>query len=185
MTDAPESRNRRNRGGFTLAELIVVVAVVALLAGIAVPVFAHVRGRIAATRCKDHLRQLGVALNLYLGEHDMEFPALEPGRRSLDDDLPVIDGVLAEYVGDPAVFRCPSDTSGLWETTGTSYFWNSLLNGQRAGQLDFFGLGRSASGIPVMSDKENFHGAVGDELNVLYADGTVDWQVQFRVGGRR
>jgi prepilin-type processing-associated H-X9-DG protein len=37
------------------------------------------------------------------------------------------------------------------------------------------------SGIPLVSDKENFHEDVGDGVNVLYGDGHVLREVQFVV----
>lgn len=169
---------------FTLLELLTVVAIVAVLAAVAVPVYGVIRARADAAACRSNLGQIGIALNLYLGEHDMRFPDLEAGRRSLEDEVPTIDRALAEYAGNPDVFRCPSDDGGFFETTGSSYYWNSLLNGQRAGSLDFFGRRRGAAGIPVVTDKEDFHESVGSGVNVLYADGAVASEVRFSVGSK-
>ena len=45
-----------NRGGFTLVEIMIVVAIIALLAAIAVPNFLRARKRSQATRCLEDLR---------------------------------------------------------------------------------------------------------------------------------
>src|SRR5271170_5954809 len=55
----------KNRGGFTLVEIMIVVAIIALLAAIAVPNFLRARKRSQATRCLEDLRILGNAVDQY------------------------------------------------------------------------------------------------------------------------
>src|SRR6266478_2771111 len=55
----------KNRGGFTLVEIMIVVAIIALLAAIAVPNFLRARKRSQATRIIDDLRILDHALDQY------------------------------------------------------------------------------------------------------------------------
>ena len=55
------------------------------------------------------------------------------------------------------------------------------MNGQKTSNLKLLGMTGQASGIPIVSDKENFHEDVGDGVNVLYADGHVLREVQFIV----
>ena len=93
-----------------------------------------------------------------------------------------MDTVLADYVRDEFAFKCPADKQGIFEETGSSYFWNSLMNGQRLSNMNFLGLTRDAAGIPLISDKENFHEHIGDGVNILYADGHVQKELQFAVG---
>jgi prepilin-type processing-associated H-X9-DG protein len=73
------------------------------------------------------------------------------------------------------VLRCPSDHAEIFETTGSSYSWNSLLNGQRADKLMVLGMNFDPHAIPVFFDKENFHAARGPSkaVNYLYADGHI------------
>lgn len=56
------------RPGFTLIELLVVIAVIAILAGILFPVFARARERGRQTQCMGNMRQLGMALGMYIGD---------------------------------------------------------------------------------------------------------------------
>ena len=49
------------------------------------------------------------------------------------------------------------------------------------GSLSFMGITKNQSGIPLISDKENFHHGVGSEVNILYADGHVVSELQFTV----
>jgi prepilin-type N-terminal cleavage/methylation domain-containing protein len=55
----------KNRGGFTLVEIMIVVAIIALLAAIAVPNFLRARKRSQATRILEDLRMLDAALDQY------------------------------------------------------------------------------------------------------------------------
>jgi prepilin-type N-terminal cleavage/methylation domain-containing protein/prepilin-type processing-associated H-X9-DG protein len=174
-------RHRLSLPAFTLVELLITIAILAVLIAIGIPAYSRQQELARATACAANLRSLGVGLSLYLGENNSTFPTLEIGRASLDDDVPVIDTALLEYVDSADVFRCPSDRKNFFETTGTSYFWNNLLNGQRASNTNFLGLVRSPKGIPAISDKENFHKSRGHEVNILYIDGHVDKELQFNV----
>ncbi len=158
--------------GVTLVELLVVLAVMGILAALVVPSIGKSREKGRTAACLANLRHLGVALNLYLGEHNLTMPTLAVGRRDEGGDNATIDTVLADYAESEAAFRCPSDP-GIWQAAGTSYFWNPALNGQRANALDFLGLTDSAIRIPVLSDKEGWHQGGGPEVNILYADGHV------------
>ncbi len=63
----------KNRGGFTLVEIMIVVAIIALLAAIAVPNFLRARKRSQATRVLEDLRMLDSAVDQY---------AIETGKTS-------------------------------------------------------------------------------------------------------
>ena len=60
----PNKLNRR-RGGFTLVEIMIVVAIIALLASIAVPGFLRARKRAEASRVLNDLRHLDGAVDQY------------------------------------------------------------------------------------------------------------------------
>jgi len=64
------SKLHRNRSGFTLVEIMIVVAIIALLAAIAVPNFMRARKRAQATRILGDLRILDEALDQYAIEND-------------------------------------------------------------------------------------------------------------------
>ena len=58
------------RGGFTLVEIMIVVAIIALLAAIAVPNFLRARKRSQATRTLEDLRMLDSATDQYAIENN-------------------------------------------------------------------------------------------------------------------
>ena len=55
----------RNRGGFTLVEIMIVVAIIALLAAIAVPNFLRARKRSQASRVLQDMRMVDSAIDQY------------------------------------------------------------------------------------------------------------------------
>jgi prepilin-type N-terminal cleavage/methylation domain-containing protein/prepilin-type processing-associated H-X9-DG protein len=166
---------------FTMVEILVTLAILAILVAISVPTFRMMKANARSTLCAGKLREIGIGLNLYFTDKGMTFPTLVAARESRDQDDPAIDTVLLEYVGDEFSFQCPADHGEFFEKTGSSYFWNSLVNGQKTSNLKLLGMTGQASGIPIVSDKENFHEDVGDGVNVLYADGHVLREVQFMV----
>lgn len=174
--------NRPAHRAFTLIEMIVVMAVIAILAAFAYPVYQRSVASGRAAACLSNLRQLSVGLNAYLNENDMKMPALQIGRDSLNQDVPVIDNTLDKYISDKRIFACPADTKNLATKTGTSYCWNVALNGQAVANLNFLQLATDTSHIPVISDKEGFHPYLQDKVNILYADGHATKDVKFFTG---
>lgn len=66
---------RRRRSGFTLMEMLVVVALLSLLAGILFPVFASSREKARQAMCFSNMRQLALAQMLYIQDWDEQLPA--------------------------------------------------------------------------------------------------------------
>jgi len=66
--------HRTRRAAFTLIELLVVIAVIAILAAILFPVFAQARDKARQAACFSNLRQIGLAMQMYLQDHDEHVP---------------------------------------------------------------------------------------------------------------
>ncbi|MBC8140340.1 MAG: prepilin-type N-terminal cleavage/methylation domain-containing protein [Armatimonadetes bacterium] len=80
---------RRFQRGFTLVELLTVIAIIALLAAIIFPVFAAARGKARSTVCVSNLRQIGLAVQMYSQDYDGIVPL---GKDSSDAYVPIIWG---------------------------------------------------------------------------------------------
>jgi len=160
---------------FTLIELLVVIAIIALLAALIFPTFGRAKESGRATACLSNLHQIGLALQLYVQDNNNRLPVMRDKSLTTSNDLSSPDLVLSNHLGNLNVLRCPSDKQRLFETTGSSYAWNSLLNGQDADHLEVFGLKFDPHQIPLMYDKDQFHAPRGPNkaVNYLYADGHI------------
>ena len=162
--------------GFTLTEMLVVIAIIGTLAGIGYPVTLSFIAKSREAACLTQLRSLGMALQTYLQEHNGRMPELAIGRASRSEDIPVLDTVLLPYVGSPDAFRCPADPIEFGKT-GSSYNWNHLQNGRLASDLYFFGVREDV--IPLITDKESWHPG---GTNFLYADSSSSNKPRFAAG---
>jgi prepilin-type processing-associated H-X9-DG protein/prepilin-type N-terminal cleavage/methylation domain-containing protein len=70
--------------GFTLFELLVVVGVIAMLASLLLPALSRARANADATACKSNLRQLGIALQLYV-QDTQAYPGYYFNPRTIND----------------------------------------------------------------------------------------------------
>jgi len=167
------------RRAFTLVELLIVIAIIAVLAALLLPVLAKAKEQGRATACLSNLRQIGVALQIYVHENNNRMPVMYDALLSTNGtpttNLATIDLVLTNHIGSPKILRCPSDDKELFENTGSSYSWNFLLNGQPADQLKAFSIALESHEAPLVFDKEPFHRGRGPQLghNFLYADGHI------------
>jgi len=66
--------SQRNRHEFTLIELLVVIAIIAILAAMLLPVLSKARERSRAISCSSNMRQLGMAVMLYVDDNEQLFP---------------------------------------------------------------------------------------------------------------
>src|SRR2546421_3951017 len=160
---------------FTLIELLVVIAIIATLAALLLPAFAKAKESGRATACLNNLHQIGIALQLYVQDNNNHLPVMRDKSLTTSNALPSPDMVLSNHLGNLNVLRCPSDAPRDFERTGSSYSWNSLLNGEDGDHLQAFGMKFDAHAMPLMYDKEKFHAprGPGKEQNFLYADGHI------------
>jgi prepilin-type processing-associated H-X9-DG protein/prepilin-type N-terminal cleavage/methylation domain-containing protein len=131
----PEAiRHRRSSSAFSLVELLVVVAVIAVLAGLLLPTLGRAKQSSLGTACMNHLRQLQLASLLYAGDHRDSLPPNSYSFVVGDTNSPVITdsswapgdvtrdtttsnlmaSVLFPYLKTVQVFRCPADRTTIF-----------------------------------------------------------------------
>jgi prepilin-type N-terminal cleavage/methylation domain-containing protein/prepilin-type processing-associated H-X9-DG protein len=194
---------RHSCRAFTLTELLVVIVIIAILAGLLLPVLGRSKAKAYNTACVNNLRQLGIATRLYSGDNQERLPSAEIlPTQPIDPQkpLPRICDVLASYVGRTAgtntnsarVFKCPADKKGRFAAEGSSYEWNFDLNGGRmdetrtdsaflllkqgdiSGGVTNFFLTFPPGTTPLLLDYEAFHRrSPKSGKNVVFMDGHV------------
>jgi type II secretion system protein G len=70
----PITAPREAERGFTLIELMIVVAIIAILAGILIPNFVNARAQAQTAACESNLRAIATALELYYADNQV-YPA--------------------------------------------------------------------------------------------------------------
>lgn len=99
---------------FTLVELLIVIAIIAILAGMLMPALNRARESARRASCVSNLKQIGTAFKLYTGETDWEgcFPADNSNRANItvagSYDILRQTGALDK----PEIWICPSATDG-------------------------------------------------------------------------
>jgi prepilin-type N-terminal cleavage/methylation domain-containing protein/prepilin-type processing-associated H-X9-DG protein len=103
------------RRGFTLIELLVVIAIIAILAAILFPVFAKAREKARQASCSSNMKQIGLAILMYVQDYDEMYPMLYHYRCAPAPT--VAQGVtwkeiVQPYIKNTQIFACPSESLG-------------------------------------------------------------------------
>ncbi|WP_152049674.1 DUF1559 domain-containing protein [Tautonia marina] len=176
----------RRKKGVTLIEILVVIAVIALLAGLLIPAVSAARSAFRRAECANNLRQIGLALHAYEAVSGM-FPTASSGPPSVRSFLvailpqleqsPLYDTInfqfdLAKHGGPNHtvqsikldVLTCPSDDSILtgWPSA-TNYAGNQGSGVQKYGENGVF-RGLQAVRIRDISDGTSHTVAVSEWL---------------------
>lgn len=67
--------HKNSNHGFTLVELLIVIAIIAILAAILIPNFLHARAESQTYSCEGNLRQLATAMEEYAVDNSGQYPA--------------------------------------------------------------------------------------------------------------
>jgi len=129
---------QNKRGGFTLVEIMIVVAIIALLAAIAVPNFLRARKRSQATRILEDLVQLDHAVDQYAIDNG-ETSGMNPNFSDLANYIKtgtVLYSTGADLFGDSygpytvdSVLQVPANAFATLSDVAPAVFWSPYTTG--------------------------------------------------------
>ena len=120
---------KNNKKGFTLIELMIVVAIIGILAAIAIPKFADLINKAKEGSTKGSLSSVRSAIQVYYGDNEGWFPAVEA------DPLTCLT-TNAKYIAEIPVAKLPGTTHGdsngvvgtLADATGGWLYFNDAAS---------------------------------------------------------
>ncbi|HET6456851.1 MAG TPA: type II secretion system protein [Armatimonadota bacterium] len=152
--------------GFSLIELLIVIAIIGVLASLLFPVFASVKKRSHSASCQSNLRQIWMAFEMYLQDWDDHYPNtgdpfLWMGRKwrwpmkkylSLAAD-PTPGNPMVGTKREPSVLLCPADNLAPAQWDGTSYAYSMTFYMTVAQINSMTSISQTWSGSPPCSSQ--------------------------------
>jgi len=173
----------RCRPGFTLVELLVVIVIIGVLAGMLLPALTGVSERGKRLSCANNLREIHKMAVAYAKDNDDVLPFYDDPKANAPMLLeePLNTFCRKNYTRNLKIFKCPSRSTPTGLSKEYQYEYNSYFSSRRA--LRFLQV-KNPAGLRMAwdSDKESQAGFYDPQDNhsdaggnVLYVDGHVQW----------
>ncbi|MEM8954782.1 MAG: type II secretion system protein [Verrucomicrobiota bacterium] len=109
MNSLSENKMERNRlrAGMTVIEVMIVLVIIAILAGMLFPLTGALRVKAEKAKCISHMRSLHGSLEGFMGEHG-GWPQVPAGIDSEEDNAKFWIAVTTPYGASPEIWMCPT-----------------------------------------------------------------------------
>jgi prepilin-type N-terminal cleavage/methylation domain-containing protein/prepilin-type processing-associated H-X9-DG protein len=170
---------RRRLLAFTLIEMLVVMAIITLLAGLLAPSFERAMQKARSMKCTGNLHAIGVAASLAATDNNNKYPKIDQaGAPIYTPQGPNIVTALGPYGIATNVVQCPVDVANApssFTKYGSSYEWDPVFDEEPLNETAVYITPTFI--IPVNSSRVrlamDFTGVHNGRPNVIYGDGHV------------
>jgi len=180
------TNRRSNPHAFTLIELMVVVAVIALMIGILLPALGSARASTRAVFCESNIKQLALGWTMYADDNrGSPMPHLQTTSadrkywygseivesQSLDHTTGSISPYLSSSLGDNSVFECPDQREGTYRNQGQFNTFTSTYG------YNAYGLTPATTGYHTLLGQRavKLHQVERPSTLVLFADSLISF----------
>jgi prepilin-type N-terminal cleavage/methylation domain-containing protein len=132
----PRFSNQRNHA-LTLIEVVVVIAVLAVLVGMLLPARPHHPVKAKQIQCVNNLKQIGLAYIIWAGDHNDKFPMqVSIVGTNGGGTMELVNGtnawinfvVISNELSTPKILYCPADSDHVRATNFTTDFNNGKIS---------------------------------------------------------
>jgi prepilin-type N-terminal cleavage/methylation domain-containing protein/prepilin-type processing-associated H-X9-DG protein len=178
-------RSRRSLASFTLVEMLVVIAIIALLAALFTPALQMSIKKAQSMKCAGNLRSIGIAVGLACADNNNTYPEID--QQAIPIYTPPGPGlvtVLAPYGITTNVVQCPVDllagpaaacNNSSYHNPGSSYTWTPAFDDESVNATLIYI--NPSTPIPVTNTRvrlvSDYNPLHHGRQNVLYGDGHV------------